>query len=143
MAAVWPRKAWRGWHGDVPQSEIGFTLIETIIFMVVSAIAVSLIVLPLVVGIQDANRPEITNTAHYLALEKMEELNGAAYSEIVDIARSTVPGFTDYEREVEVTEVDCSDLETESISSGCKKVEVIVYHNDIGSVSLMTLPISL
>jgi type II secretory pathway pseudopilin PulG len=122
-----------------PKSEIGFTLIEVIIFMVLVAIAVPLIMLPLVVGIQETNRPEITNTAHYLAIEKMEELNGMAYAEIADGVRSPVDGFTGYEREVEVTEVDCSDLETESAGSGCKKVEVIVYHGDIGSVKLVTL----
>ncbi len=122
-----------------PQSEIGFTLIEVIVFMVAAAIAVPLILLPLVVGIQEASRPEFTNTAQYLALEKMEELHGVAYSGIADITRATVDGFSGYEREVAVTEVDCSDLETESSGSGCKKVEVIVYHNDIGSINLVTL----
>ena len=59
-----------------PQSAIGnkgFTLIEIIILIVMAGILLPTIVVPFATGIKKSGKPEMVNTAMYLAHQKMEE----------------------------------------------------------------------
>lgn len=118
----------------------GFTLIETVIIIVLLGIFMSTIVMPFVEGVRETRRPEIVATAHFLAVEKLEELTTTAYALLSDEAKAVVTGFTDYEREVDVTYVD-SDLADTGSDQGYTKVTATVYHNDLPSagISIVTL----
>ena len=118
----------------------GFTLIETVIIIVLVGIFMTTIVVPFVEGVRETRRPEIVATAHFLAVEKLEELTTTAYALLSDEARAVVTGFTDYEREVDVTYVD-SDLADTGSDQGYTRVTATVYHNDLPSagISIVTL----
>jgi type II secretory pathway pseudopilin PulG len=51
----------------------GFTLIEIIILIVMAAILLPAILVPFATGVQKGRKPEMVNTAVYLAHQKMEE----------------------------------------------------------------------
>ncbi len=118
----------------------GFTLIETVIIIVLVGIFMSTIIMPFVEGVRETRRPEIVATAHFLAVEKLEELTTTAYALLSDETRAVVTGFTDYDREVDVTYVD-SDLADTGSDQGYTKVTATVYHNDLPSagISIVTL----
>jgi type II secretory pathway pseudopilin PulG len=118
----------------------GFTLIETVIIIVLVGIFMATIVMPFVEGVRETRRPEIVATAHFLAVEKLEELTTTAYASLSDEARAVVTGFIDYEREVDVTYVD-SDLADTGSDQGYTRVTATVYHNDLPSagISIVTL----
>ncbi len=118
----------------------GFTLVETVIIIVLVGIFMATIMMPFVEGVRETNRPEIVTTAHFLAVEKLEELTTTAYASLSDEARAVITGFTDYEREVDVTYVD-SDLADAGSDQGYTRVTTTVYHNDLPSagISIVTL----
>ncbi len=118
----------------------GFTLIETVIIIVVVGIFMATIVMPFVEGVRETRRPEIVATAHFLAVEKLEELTTTAYASLSDEARAVVAGFTDYDREVDVAYVD-SELADTGSDQGYTRVTATVYHNDLPSagISIVTL----
>ncbi len=118
----------------------GFTLVETVIIIVLVGIFMATIMMPFVEGVRETRRPEIVASAHFLAVEKLEELTTTAYASLSDEARAVVAGFTDYEREVDVTYVD-SDLVDTGSDQGYTRVTAIVYHNDLPSagISIVTL----
>ena len=51
----------------------GFTLIEIIILIVMAGILLAAIIVPFATGIKGSGKPEMVNTAMYLAHQKMEE----------------------------------------------------------------------
>lgn len=51
----------------------GFTLIEIIIVIIMAAILLPAIIVPFATGVQKGRKPEMVNTAIYLAHQKMEE----------------------------------------------------------------------
>jgi prepilin-type N-terminal cleavage/methylation domain-containing protein len=51
----------------------GFTLIEIIIVIVIAGILLPVIVAPFLASVKDSGKPEVANTAMYLAHYKMEE----------------------------------------------------------------------
>jgi type II secretory pathway pseudopilin PulG len=131
-------------HNALPEQcnhEIsGFTLIETVVIIVVVGIFMATIVMPFVEGVRETRRPEIVATAHFLAVEKLEELTTTAYALLSDEARAVIAGFTDYDREVDVTYVD-SDLADTGSDQGYTRVTATVYHNDLpfAGISIVTL----
>ncbi|MEE9611987.1 MAG: type II secretion system protein, partial [Desulfatiglandales bacterium] len=52
----------------------GFTLIETIIVIVLAGILLPALVAPFLTGVKQSGKPEMVTTAMYLAQQKMEEL---------------------------------------------------------------------
>jgi type II secretory pathway pseudopilin PulG len=111
----------------------GFTLIEVMIIIVMVSAFMAAIALPLLNSIRESDLPEIASTAYFLALEKTEELSDATYGSVVAETRSAVSGYEAYEREVVVTERGWDDTVTDlsnlPAGTGCKIIEVIVYHN--------------
>ncbi len=118
----------------------GFTLIEVVMIIVLMGIFMATIVVPFVEGVKQTRLPEVVTTAHFLAVEKTEELAGTAYDSLSDEARADVSGFTDYEREVDVQYVD-SDLADAGSDEGYTKITVTVYHDELpaAGISIVTL----
>ena len=120
--------------------QAGFTLMEVIVIIVMVAVFMAAIGIPLLNSLRETDLPEISTTAYFLGLEKLEELGPETTGSISAEARAAVSGYGDYEREVVVTDVDCDDLSTPEAGSGCRKITVTVYHNKIpGGVSLVSL----
>jgi Tfp pilus assembly protein PilV len=118
----------------------GFTLIEVILIIVVVSVFMAAIGIPLLNSIRESDLPEISTIAYFLGLEKLEELGPQTTGSISAEARAAVSGYADYEREVAVEDVSCSDLSTPKAGSGCRKITVTVYHSKIpGGVSLVSL----
>ena len=121
----------------------GFTLMEVVIYIVVVGVFMAAIGLPLINSIRESDAPEIATVAYFLAVEKLEELEDTTTGSIADEAKAPVSGYSDYEREVVVVDVNCVDLSTSEPGSGCRKVTVTVYHagkipNGINVVTLRT-----
>jgi type II secretory pathway pseudopilin PulG len=121
--------------------ENGFTLLEVIIIIVLVGTFMAACGMPFLAGIRKSELPEIVTVANQLVIEKIEELSGGYYCFPADEARAQVSGFTDYEREVSVTEVNATDLSTPEAGSGYSKITVSVYHSDKlpAGISLVTL----
>jgi len=69
----------RLWRFRIRHSELlfqckGFTLIETIVVIVVVGLALAAIVVPFTTGIRQSTHPEMVATAMYLAHQEMEAL---------------------------------------------------------------------
>jgi prepilin-type N-terminal cleavage/methylation domain-containing protein len=124
-----------------PVSAGGFTLIEVIITIVLVGIFMAAIGIPFMSGIRESELPEIVLTAQFLAVEKLEQLAAADYDVISDEPRASVSGYPAYEREVDETEVDGTDLSTPQAGSGYRSITVTVYHSKLppAGISLVTL----
>jgi len=122
------------------RGQAGFTLIEVIIIIVIVSVFMATIGVPLLTSLRESDLPEIATIAYFLGLEKLEELAVETTGSISDEARAAVSGYGDYEREVDVEDVNCSDLSTPKAGSGCRKVTVTVYHSKIpNGASLVSL----
>jgi type II secretory pathway pseudopilin PulG len=118
----------------------GFTLVEVVVIIVMVSIFMVAIMLPFISSLRESDLPEIANISYFLALEKLEELAVQTTGSISNEAKAAVSGYGDYQREVVVEDVSCSDLSTLHPGSGCRKVMVTVYHVRIpDGVSLVTL----
>jgi type II secretory pathway pseudopilin PulG len=118
----------------------GFTLVEVVLIIVMVSIFMSAIMLPFIGSIRESDVPEVASIAYFLALEKLEELGAETTGSITAESRSAVSGYSDYEREVVVEDVKCSDLSTSQAGSGCRKITVTVYHSKIpDGVTLVSL----
>ena len=111
----------------------GFTLIEVILIIVVVSVFMTAVALPVLNSVRESDVPEIATVAYFLALEKTEELSYETYGSIAAESRSAVSGYGDYERQVVVTEKGWDETKTDLGSlpagTGCKIIEVVVYHN--------------
>jgi type II secretory pathway pseudopilin PulG len=125
----------------ISRTERGFTLMEAIIIIVLVGIFMAAMGIPFVAGVRQSRVPETVAVAHFLAVEKDEELSGTAYASLSNEAKAAVPGYAGYEREVVVTEVSGVDLTTPQAGSGYRRVTVTVYHSDLAAtgLSLVTL----
>ena len=91
----------------------GFTLIEIIILIVMAGILLPTIIVPFVAGVKASGKPEMVNTAMYLAHYKMEEfmkyrysnaaLNPIALTVYADVDPANFPG---YQSQWEIVYVD-------------------------------------
>jgi type II secretory pathway pseudopilin PulG len=118
----------------------GFTLVEVVVIIVMVSIFMVAIMLPFISSLRESDVPEVASIAYFLALEKLEELAGQTTGSISAESRTAVSGYGDYEREVAVDDVNCNDLSTSQVGSGCRRVTVTVYHSRIpDGVSLMIL----
>jgi prepilin-type N-terminal cleavage/methylation domain-containing protein len=143
-----PRSAIRN-----PQSN-GFTLIETIITLVVLSIAMIGVLSVFTVGISKSANPVITDQAIQLAQEKMDiimgdRLNSArGYGWITAAvnpytAENPVTGFAGFSRSVNIYCVTAANLQTNAgappCASGYAHITVTVTNAAIGSVTADTV----
>jgi type II secretory pathway pseudopilin PulG len=72
----------------------GFTLVEIIILIVMAAILLPAIIIPFATGVKGSGKPEMVNTAMYLAHYKMEELMKFEYNRVPELnpGTYTLPG---------------------------------------------------
>ena len=118
----------------------GFSLMEVIVIIVIVSVFMAAIGIPLLNSIRESDLPEISTIAYFLGLEKLEELGPQTTGSLGDEARAAVSGYGDYEREVDVEDVNCTDLSTPKAGSGCRKITVTVYHSKIpNGVNLVSL----
>ncbi len=114
----------------------GFTLLEILLALVlftIGVISVLWLFSSVLVGSSDA---ENTTIAINLAQRRMEEIRNLAFSDIVAEAKTTVTGFPNFQREVEIDDP----AGTPSIAD-LKEVTVTVYWTSKGgevSESLVT-----
>ena len=109
----------------------GFTLVEVVLIIVMVSIFMASIMLPFISSLRQSDVPEVASIAYFLALEKVEELAPVTTGSLSAESRAAVSGYADYEREVAVEDVSCTDLSTSQAGSGCRKVTVTVYHSRI------------
>ena len=113
---------------------------EVIMIIVIVSVFMAAIGIPLLSSLRESDLPEIATIAYFLGLEKLEELGPQTTGSISAEAKAVVSGYGDYEREVAVEDVNCSDLTTPKAGSGCRKVTVTVYHSRIpNGASLVSL----
>jgi competence protein ComGC len=89
----------------------GFTLIEIIILIVMAGILLPTIIVPFVSAVKGSGKPEMVNTAMFLAQEKMEELTKNEYLEapldpISLTSYADIAGFSHYQWQWEILYVD-------------------------------------
>jgi len=121
------------------RNEKGFTLIEVVLIIVMVSIFMASIMLPFISSLRQSELPEVASIAYFLALERLEELAPLTTGSISEESRTAVSGYGDYEREVNVCDVNCISLQTTDCNpasnpeqgSGCRKVTVTVYHSKI------------
>jgi len=58
----------------IPHSKRGFTLIDALVFIVIAGILLPAIVVPFATAVKGSVKPEMVNTAMYLAHQRQEEL---------------------------------------------------------------------
>ena len=115
----------------------GFTLIETMIAVVVIGIAF-LGLLAVVTGVfTHATRDEVVTIATMLAKGEMERVSGLGWSVEYD-SGSFSGNFSDYSWEVVVSAVP-TDIAVDAGMTNYKQIEVVVTNTMIGSVSLKTM----
>lgn len=143
------------------KNQAGFTLIETIITLIVLSIAAVGVLSVFTAGIKGSANPLIINQAVSLAQEKMDIIigdrqnpaRGYAWIAAADyntnplkyMPENPVPGFANFNRSVTIFCVDAGTLNTDNgqpfpcVSSGYAHVTVTVTHALIGDVALDTL----
>ena len=107
----------------------GFTLIEIIILIVIAGILLPVIVVPFVSSVKDSGKPEMVNTAMYLAHYKMEEFmkynySNAALNPIALTAYANAP-ISGYQWQWEIILVD-NNFNTSGTDVGYKRILVRV-----------------
>jgi prepilin-type N-terminal cleavage/methylation domain-containing protein len=136
------------------KTEKGFTFLELIFVMVVVGILSSTLILPFMSGLKQGTRPEIYNTATYLAQQRIEEQRSVGYTSAqTAIDASTNPRTTTISPPVEkkgrtytetvVTEYvshSTSSFSASASSTEFIKVTVTVSNSDIpDDVELWTI----
>ncbi len=103
----------------------GFTLIETIIVIVLAGSLLPALVAPFLTGVKQSGKPEMVTTAMYLAQQKMEELMKFNYMDAsLDSIALTPYANTDianYQWQWEIVFVN-SDFNVSVIDQGYKRI---------------------
>ena len=145
------------------RTQLGFTLIEVIIFIVLAGIILPLIFIPFMTGLKSYSTPEYVSTATFLGEELMEEIKSksfedpndppvfgpeagetrATYDDVDDYngLAETPTGFAGYSRSVTVSYVDPEsnplDLDAPVVGpTSLKRVLVTVTNAEIPDITL-------
>ncbi len=107
----------------------GFTLIETVILIVVAGILLPVLVAPFVTSVKRSEKPERVNTAMFLAQQKMEELTKYDYTNAGLNPTALTPyagaGVSNYQWQWSITWVDSS-FRPSATDEGYKQILVRV-----------------
>ncbi len=149
-----------------PRTQLGFTLIEVIIFLVLAGIILPLIFIPFMAGLKSYSTPEVVSTATFLGEELMEEIKGkgfdenpasptdpgslgpeagetrSTYNDVDDYDGlvETPSGFSGYSRSVTVFYVASGALDTNAGAiTNFKRIQVTVTNSQIPNVAMATL----
>jgi type II secretory pathway pseudopilin PulG len=103
----------------------GFTLIEIIILIVMAGILLPAIIVPFVTAVKGSGKPEMVNTAMYLAHQKMEEFMKFDYTDsaLNPIALTSYANadITGYQWQWEIVRLD-SNFNTSGTELGYKRI---------------------
>jgi len=92
----------------------GFTLIEIIILIVLAGILLPAIIVPFAAAVKGSGKPEVVNTAMYLAHQKMEEFVKFDYSQAalnpIALTPYTNTSFPNYQWQWEIVYVPSNNL---------------------------------
>jgi prepilin-type N-terminal cleavage/methylation domain-containing protein len=117
----------------------GFTLIEVILVIVLTAIAIPVLIF--ILGQQarfTVDNEKVVNAA-LLAQGLMEEVRSDGYAAAAAYSDTVTLGGVQYDRAVTVCEVDPSDLDTcTGVAVGYKRVSVTVT-SDLGATEVVTV----
>ena len=107
----------------------GFTLIEIIILIVMAGILLPVIIVPFVTAVKGSGKPEMVNTAMYLAHQKMEEFMKYEYSQAelnpIALTPYTNADISNYQWQWEIILVD-SNFNISGADVGYKRIIVRV-----------------
>lgn len=84
------------------------------------------------IGLSESSQAKHFSLAKNLAEEKLEELRNLSYVGIIDEAKAPITGFSNYQRQVRVTQAQ----------AGLKQIEIDVFWQDKGgeaSISVYSL----
>ena len=122
----------------------GFTLIEVIIFIVVTGIILPVIMVPFATSVKESLTPEKVAKATYLAQYKMEELTKNAYDLVIvtteedpSYTYDDIPGFSNYQWRWVISWVD--ETLADSADEGYKRILVRVKDPDGREIELQTV----
>jgi type II secretory pathway pseudopilin PulG len=115
----------------------GFTLIELIMIIVITGIAILPIITMFIQGVRGTVDADVVATAYSLAREKMEETKQSTFGSVVNDSGTFSAPFTDYDYTVTVEYVDGNF--TSSGTSSYKKVDVAVTYTSGYSLTLTTV----
>lgn len=105
----------------------GFSFLEILLATVLLSIGLVGLVNAFSIGLSESVEAKHFAVVKNLAEEKLEEIRNLTYTNVVTEARAQVPGFTDYEHEVQVSE----------IQTGLKEVQIeIFWQTKGGEVSI-------
>ena len=107
----------------------GFTLIEIIVVIIMAAILLPAIIVPFATGVQKGRKPEMVNTAMYLAHQKMEEFMKFNYRNAalnpIGLTPYVNADISTYQWQWEIVYVD-SNFNTSATDVGYKRILVRV-----------------
>jgi type II secretory pathway pseudopilin PulG len=109
----------------------GFTLIEIIILIVMAGILLPTIIVPFVTAVKGSGKPEMVNTAMYLAHQKMEEFMKFDYRDAT-LNRVTPPtayaptGISNYQWQWEIIFMNSNFVDSGTTDLGYKRILVRV-----------------
>ena len=115
----------------------GFTLIELIMVIVITGIAVLPIITMFIQGVRGTVDADVVATAYSLAREKMEETKQSAFGSVANDSGTFSSPFTDYDYTVTVEYVDGNF--NSSGTSSYKKVDVAITYTSGYSLTLTTV----
>ncbi len=148
------------------RTQLGFTLIEVIIFLVLAGIILPLIFIPFMTGLKSYSTPEVVSTATFLGEELMEEIKSkgfdenpasptdpgilgpeagetrSTYNDVDDYdgLTETPSGFNGYSRSVTVFYVSANNLDANAgVITSFKRIQVTVTNSQIPDVVMATL----
>lgn len=119
----------------------GFTLIETVIFIVLMGIIMTPVGLLISNLVVQNSKSQIWATVISLAEGEMERVTGTRFSAVGDEAVSAFASpFTSFTKEVVVDYVNANNLDTSVVGpTDYKRVQIKVTHPLSGTVSIVTL----
>lgn len=107
----------------------GFTLIETIVLIVLAGILLPAIIVPFVAAIKGSGQPEVATKAIYLAQQKLEEFLKYAYNQPalspVSLTPYTSADSSEYQWQWSIQLVD-SNFNPLAVDRGYKKILIRV-----------------
>lgn len=119
----------------------GFTIIETVLVILVLGISLTPLCILLVNVVQKNVLSGAQTTAVSLAEAEMERISSLRFSTVDDIAQTTFPTpFTNYSYQVIVDYVDGNDLNTPVAGpTDYKRVQVKIINSVVGELTLTSL----
>lgn len=112
----------------------GFTLIETIIFIVLIGVIAGLFYIPFSNALSSSDRSEVIHSAYFLLNQRMEELirlnDQGQYHLIVDEAPTALPNpYDGYSRQITALEAQKDNFANSFPGSGYKLVTISINHS--------------